>query len=425
MRIHMGAPLRSLGLFLAITIYSGILYESHPVQAADLTSPLRGAEFIAPMPPETAFRNRIGDQGIGSWTFEALGKAFKLNLRSNERLVSALPEARRREILTQKTFLRGRMTGLDDSWVRLTVSDQGTTGMIWDGQQLYVVEPAIKVAERLSPDQPLSRNDDRLVIYRYDDQSQAPLVCGTESHDHGQLKPSYQGLLSDLQANQEFLAASAPNGVLHVVLVEDQYWSQDSYAIFNVVDGIYNSHFGITVSIDSSEAAQLYPPSGPQLLDTFQDYIGNRSSVGIAHLMSGREDTDWAGIAYLKALCNPWALGISTYNGFSYTVSIVAHEIGHNAGAEHDQDVGCDTGMIMDAWANGSRTFSSCSIDVMSPFIASAACIEPEADPEPDHDMDGDVDGLDLYELSEKIHRNEINDVEGTMEAFTNLYGRS
>ncbi|MFO0335087.1 MAG: hypothetical protein ACK53C_08685, partial [Pseudomonadota bacterium] len=69
--------------------------------------------------------------------FEGYGRRFELELERNSRLapaLAALPDA--------PAVWRGELAGQPGSWVRLTVASGRAHGMIWDGRDLYVIEPA-------------------------------------------------------------------------------------------------------------------------------------------------------------------------------------------------------------------------------------------------------------------------------------------
>uniref|UniRef100_A0ACB8F9Z7 Uncharacterized protein n=1 Tax=Sphaerodactylus townsendi TaxID=933632 RepID=A0ACB8F9Z7_9SAUR len=87
-----------------------------------------------------------------------------------------------------------------------------------------------------------------------------------------------------------------------------------------------------------------------------------RNDVG--HLIIGRQPFgSTVGMAFVGTVCNRDLGGsISTFNHEDVIAhaSIVAHELGHNLGMDHD-DKRCPGSYIMHSSANGSKNFSSCS----------------------------------------------------------------
>lgn len=116
--------------------------------------------------------------------------------------------------------------------------------------------------------------------------------------------------------------------------------------LFNVVSALYaNESLSIKISeIFVWDVNDPYNTStSAKALQSFQNektsFNGN-----LAHLLDGGNGN--GGIAYVDVLCDPgFAYGYSridrNYNGFpnySWTVNVVAHELGHNFGSRHTQD---------------------------------------------------------------------------------------
>jgi hypothetical protein len=83
-------------------------------------------------------------KGVGAnerMSFEAYGRRFDLTLAPNERIRRALPAG-----ATKTEPLQGSVDGIPGSWVRVTRSPSGLRGMLFDGQQMYAIEPAADVA---------------------------------------------------------------------------------------------------------------------------------------------------------------------------------------------------------------------------------------------------------------------------------------
>jgi hypothetical protein len=125
--------------------------------------------------------------------------------------------------------------------------------------------------------------------------------------------------------------------------------------------------------------------NGYGMLDYFESYWNtHRSNVSrdAAHLFRTRSFTDWPyGCAYDRSLCETFAYGV---NAFPSTMSAVrravlfAHELGHNAGADHIDPTEGD--FIMDPVISGGQDgFSQASKDNILYYINSVSCIGTSA----------------------------------------------
>jgi hypothetical protein len=153
-------------------------------------------------------------------------------------------------------------------------------------------------------------------------------------------------------------------------------------AIVNGVDGIFRSQINLFLRITFQ---QLWtdPATDPYISSSIIDRLSeftnwwnaNRSGVNrdVAHLFTGKPALGVIGVAWLSSVCNDpgLAYGVSAdREPLFIRVELMAHEIGHNLSATHDDQspvcpgVNCNGfGPIMCSiiQTNGSNTFSSCS----------------------------------------------------------------
>ncbi|XP_062988842.1 disintegrin and metalloproteinase domain-containing protein 9-like [Elgaria multicarinata webbii] len=105
-----------------------------------------------------------------------------------------------------------------------------------------------------------------------------------------------------------------------------------------------------------------------------QNNLVGRKRNDISHLIIGRGPYGSAvGMAFVGTVCSPdFGGSISAFNHDSvlYQATIVAHELGHNLGMNHD-DKNCPGSYIMHSSANGSKNFSSCSSNDFERLILS------------------------------------------------------
>lgn len=120
------------------------------------------------------------------------------------------------------------------------------------------------------------------------------------------------------------------------------------------ISDIYIRDFGAKLILSFS---RLWPAGGEpfsaQSLSGFADYWTineDPSPYHLIHLMSGRRDTPYGGIAYVAGSCSGFAYGISAFMLGSFPtpvglphlgnwdIVVVAHEMGHNMGTFHTHD---------------------------------------------------------------------------------------
>lgn len=340
----------------------------------------------------------------GTFSFEAYGRRFDLELEPNERLLSHLPAAQRAALQRFPVF-RGRIEGIADSWVRLTGIGAELHGMLWDGSELYVIEPARTAAAFMVA--PVAGARPTNVVYRLSDtlSDLGPDFCAVRTVPGA--KPtglaSYQTLVAELQ---QTAARAVPTGEMQVAVIGDFEFVTDNptntealvLARMNTVDGIFSDQVGVRLTVASvtlfSTASDPFTDTTDSdvLIDEVGDYKSGTPAIrnsGVAHLMTGRNfDGSTVGIAFLSSICNS-RFGVSLSQGGSETNStsatlVAAHEIGHNFGAPHDSEVGtaCESTpgtFLMAPQLNGSDEFSPCSLSEMQPVIDAASCIAPLA----------------------------------------------
>jgi hypothetical protein len=351
--------------------------------------------------------------------FDAYGRRFDLKLEANDRVLGAVASG------TQAQVWRGSLDGIPGSWARLTVANGRRYGMVWDGRDLYVIEPAADAGASLVG--PAPATGDATVVYRLSD-TLAPsggAACATAS-------PGHDGATTGLQAYSQMVgelrAAAATAGDttttatpatagatatkrIQVSVVADFEYEQQLgvqgardriVARFNNIDGIFASQVGVQVELASTPRVyetpvQPFTSTDPNSLlnevSTYRQQLlaGGGTSGGLTHLITGRNlDGTTVGIAFIGALCST-KYGVSLSEGLnSFGDLIAAHELGHNFGAPHDGETptsgvnACSAvtqTYLMSPRINGSNQFSQCSLDQMAPQVAKATCLLPATPP--------------------------------------------
>lgn len=333
----------------------------------------------------------------GASQFDAYGRRFSLELSGNERALSQLPAARKQQLKGIR-LLRGKLAGIQKSWVRLTTFSGGIEGVIWDGQDLYSLTTYGRIAPSLS--HKLAVPTSQTVVYRLSDTLNAlpREYCATETSAGG--LPANNGLAQYQKLTAELrdagVYAAAMNSQLEIALVGDTRFQmvhgQDAIAQmlarFNVAEGIYGEQLQLLLVASDVRIVGSPDPftatAASSLLDQLKLYRRNTPAVGmraVAHLITGKDlDGDTAGIAVLGKVCELDG-GISLSEGWrGATIGglVMAHELGHNFGAGHDGEGACATTphtYLMAPTVNGSSMLSQCSLEAIRPVLERASCL--------------------------------------------------
>ena len=161
-------------------------------------------------------------------------------------------------------------------------------------------------------------------------------------------------------------------------------------ALINMTEGFFRNDFNITFDTLTLTMLdeEVFSPSiilsngeldaGDAVQDLFNQRFNGQleflnSSRSIFHLVTGRNFLGGtAGIAFSETLCSSGAIGLTqilaNFAGqpnIPLTALIATHEIGHNLGAQHDEeDNSCSLGFIMaPTLSSEASQFSSCSIE--------------------------------------------------------------
>jgi len=344
---------------------------------------------------------RLTEQAQGATlTIYGYDRVWQLELVPNRGLVDNLSETARADIAgTDNRFYSGQVAGRTDSWARVNRIDGRLAAMFFDGDELYLLDRAggfeLSAGRRAAPESTL--------LFRYSDLEGGLL-------DHGGIAPPgskaerttepdhFKDLVSHLHATARL--AREAEFALPVTIVSDTQFSgahgANAAAVvagrMNFIDGIYAGQLGTGIVLLHHEILDDNGPltstdPGVLLSEQFGPFMrdGDGSSIpfgGLAHLFTGRDlNGSTVGIAYLGVLCSSgFGYGVNQ-NLSSDTISalVVAHEMGHNFAAGHDDDTNsCPAGTeagIMNSSINGSEEFSQCSLDAMSAEVASASCL--------------------------------------------------
>jgi hypothetical protein len=337
-----------------------------------------------------------GLRGAGSATlsFDAMGKAFVLDLEPNAHLLSGLAGS---SLADGIEVYRGSLAGNPDSWARIVVFNGMPRGLVWDGNEMYSIESPGDSALQISAP----------AIYRLADTTIVPgsVTCGADT-----VSGNGAAVFSKLMDELGTAMAQGPGAILEInfsaigdfeftsTYADDAAAEAAMIDRLNRVDGIYSGQLGVQISVPvrethSNAADPFNTPVDPATnetdpgdllteLGTYRDSLATHRNQGLTHLWTGRDLTGTTvGIASVGALCSDrFGVGLSEgSNDPNFDSLIAAHEIGHNFGAPHDGVAGACLAepmtFIMAPMLNNSNQFSACSIAEMSDDIAAASCI--------------------------------------------------
>ncbi len=295
----------------------------------------------------------------------------------------------------------GTLEQVPQSWVRLSRLDDNWSGVVSLNGEMHII------------DSNAFSQHNNLPVARSLQSLQEPGTCGVGDGTHSSLELPTQEGASPRSGGYEIAAATLEDMCTEQVdgvcllpekyLIVDHLFQQkhpDTYQdkvveLLNIIDGFYRNDLNIVfdnlhVEFPSEELLLASTSANELLVDLREKYHGfafadTSTASPLMELLSGREfDGSTVGLAYVGTLCNTngYATGVTQeYINIPLTAIVMAHEIGHNFGANHDNvesdqidhpERYCGNGYIMSSWADGSATgFSSCSVNQMTAKIDS------------------------------------------------------
>jgi hypothetical protein len=274
--------------------------------------------------------------------------------------------------------------------------------MLWDGAELYVLEPVAELQGSLPAN--TSTDPDATAIFRLDDVLMAPgaASCGSDTGTSASKGPdAYHAMLAELKGSPAIMQAVGATKRLDISALGDGLFMsrfnnetlarEEILQRLNYVDGIFSSQLGIEIGVPSIDIGDSLSAttSAKSLLNELGDLRKRSPSLnsrGLTHLFTGRNlDGTTVGIAYIGYVCDrEYGAGLTEASSTRWIESLIAaHEIAHSLGAPHDGDAKQACGgtpadrFLMAPAINGNDTFSTCSLNVMQARVASASCITP------------------------------------------------
>ncbi|HEU4600542.1 MAG TPA: M12 family metallo-peptidase [Steroidobacteraceae bacterium] len=330
--------------------------------------------------------------------FDAFDRRFDLQLQVNSKWAPSQTP------VSALALYRGTIVNAAGSWVRLGIAGEDVHGLIWDGRELFAIEPAAAVKSALiAPTSSSAHN----VMFRIADTWLDPGSTSCEATDtlnDAVGKDGYASLVGELKSQAQTQRAPGATLKLDLAILSDSAFlaryagkqeARDALLLrLNNIDGIYSSQLGIeiqapTLLVDDASTDHLSSEADPSKLlaelANLRRSTPELRSRGLAHLFTGRDlQGTTVGIAYVDALCDQkYGVGLTQVGATGAWIDslIAAHEIGHNFGAVHDGEAGkacasTPAGVyLMSPAVSGNEAFSQCSLDLIRPKIQSASCI--------------------------------------------------
>ncbi len=339
-------------------------------------------------------------------TINAFGREFELILEENTSLIGSLSTL---DLSSNYKIYRGYIAGIPGSWSRISDKPSGLSGAFFDGDELYFIEDqGSNSRTTLQSGFAKTQLKANPVLIRESDIK----TLGSCGSDHGQQSshPLRASVSEPFDPNFVALPASASQALNMVIVADTEYASRvggidnvpnEVIALMNTVDGIFSEQVGVSLVIQEimalTDNQNLTPTGASNLLRALGTFVQNNiDNPGLVHLFTGKElNSNTVGIAALPGICggnNGIGLSQAFLRGSGL---VIAHEIGHNFGAPHDNEsgsvcAGTPGNFLMNPIINGSDDFSNCSLDrIQSTLNSRGSCIvavnngEPTPTPEP------------------------------------------
>ena len=282
---------------------------------------------------------------------------------------------------------RGTAPSMPGSEARFTVRDGAVEGVILTPDEWYYFEPL----QNFSPD---ADGADMVVYRRSDVRFEALGVCGTSlAHRIGEAHEQFEALALEAAAGMNTAQVATEADYEYVTASGGASAANDTILdVLNQADGIYSTELSVSLQVIYqhawSTAADPYSSTSPSaMLTEFRDHWNANfymTPYDIAHMWTGKDmDGSTVGIAYLSVVCNArtYSYGVSQrFTASPGKYILTAHEIGHNFGAVHPDQLstppaGCSNTIMNSSIGTGFTFCAYSRSEITAHVVSSSSCL--------------------------------------------------
>lgn len=213
-------------------------------------------------------------------------------------------------------------------------------------------------------------------------------TCGGELHRLPSAWPRQVSAVADTDGGRRELALATDADRLFY----NRYGSRangEIAAIVNAADAIYRRDLNVRIVLSRQRVFTttmgLTSNDPETLLSQYRSKIGVRAPGDVSYLFTGREfNGATVGIAYLGVLCVARSYSVGAVQDMSSATNhlILAHELGHNLGAEHDTST--PRSLMYPSLGTSQDSFSSRSVsEIRTHITAYGSCMPLQVAPTP------------------------------------------
>ena len=284
-----------------------------------------------------------------------------------------------------RTF-KGTVRGMEGGQARFTVSEKRVEGLILKPNARLFLEPARKYSS--------SADSSDYILYNAADVGPSELGCGATLSQAVSDRIETIESETALPKRDQSLGASTFRLVELATEADFEYVTEFGgsaqandaiLSVMNQVDGIFNTDvaIGFTIVYQHTWATADDPYTAISASGTLTEFTNywNANMGGVsrdlAHMFTFRDTNDFIGIAWISVVCNSpsTSYALSRWRPYRFA-TLVAHEFGHNFGAQHIDNTSSCEQSIMTSGVGYATTFCEFSREQMRNHIANnSSCL--------------------------------------------------